>query len=114
MSDKLTISLCEHCRNLPFKENVDLIKVEETYKCSACFGLFDDEILKKICLETDLKIKEEGYDATSFIFALNLPVSFFLREHILGKVYLKENSNISLKQEAAEYFMNHINFVCFL
>uniref|UniRef100_A0A0K0FGU2 tRNA pseudouridine(55) synthase n=1 Tax=Strongyloides venezuelensis TaxID=75913 RepID=A0A0K0FGU2_STRVS len=110
MSGDLAISVCEHCQKLPYKDDVNVVKIEHTYQCCCCFGLFDDKLLEKICFEVDSKIKDEGYDATSFIFALNLPVSFFLREYILQKLYLKEGFNVSLKQEAAEYFMNHIHY----
>uniref|UniRef100_A0A0N4ZQQ9 tRNA pseudouridine(55) synthase n=1 Tax=Parastrongyloides trichosuri TaxID=131310 RepID=A0A0N4ZQQ9_PARTI len=106
---ELSLVVCDHCSKIPYRENIQVIKTEETYQCSLCFGLFDDNLLKIVAEDTELKLKTEEYDTTSFIFAFNLPTSFFLREFIFQKIYLKDNSNVSLKQEAAEYFMNHIN-----
>uniref|UniRef100_A0AC35UGU9 tRNA pseudouridine(55) synthase n=1 Tax=Rhabditophanes sp. KR3021 TaxID=114890 RepID=A0AC35UGU9_9BILA len=75
-------------------------------------GLFDDQLLIKVAEDTNSRLKGEGFDTSTFIFALNLPTSFHLREYILRKVYFKDGESFgkkAFKNEASDYFMSQIN-----
>uniref|UniRef100_A0A915EJN9 tRNA pseudouridine(55) synthase n=1 Tax=Ditylenchus dipsaci TaxID=166011 RepID=A0A915EJN9_9BILA len=81
------VPLCSLCfENLSLPDG-SAVKLPDGQHCSFCFGLLDDlSVCEDIIEKAAEQLKLNRYDGTTFLLALNTPITMHLREAVIDKL----------------------------
>lgn len=79
-----TCSLCS--LTVKFPSGISEV-TKNASECALCFGILQNyELHAKIIEKTKEELKTSGYDGTTFLLALNTPITMHFRELIMDKL----------------------------
>ncbi|KAI6242763.1 DNA topoisomerase [Aphelenchoides fujianensis] len=83
----MDVPLCRSCilvANLPAEKTR---VVEQPFECPHCFGILsDDQLRQEIAAHVREEFAKGEFDGDTFILAINIPISMFLRQAVFGRL----------------------------
>ena len=81
----MTIPLCSKCLKSIGTNLKGTSETAEYHQCCLCFGLLNPTIYDRVIALAKEEHYKNGFDGTTFVLAVNFPVSQLMRELIIQK-----------------------------
>ena len=85
----MVIKICKACKLLTgFDDETKIVLAETPHECALCFGLLSDDVLRRRIAEEAARVyTNDGFDGSTFLLAVNVPVCMHLRQIVIDKLF---------------------------